>query len=110
MRSGWLDVLGTWFLLFAFGVLLFGCASPHQPVVVQTREIKVPVLQRCVFPTIEKPDLATAKVDPEDSRVLIKGARALMAEVKQREAYTQKLEAAIAACKKGEGDGLQGRQ
>lgn len=78
---------------------LAGCAGPT---VVQTREVevKVPVIQRCVFPAIEKPQWSMDRIDPKGARILIVGGRAALSELDQREAYIQQLEAAIDACRK----------
>jgi hypothetical protein len=91
-------ILLTLIGLVALMLGLSGCATP----VVQTREVevKVPIIQKCVFPTIEKPQWVTRSVDPKDPRVLIRGGRAALAELDQREAYIQQLEAAIEACSK----------
>lgn len=88
------------FILIVLIVLgLAGCAGPA---VVQTREVevKVPIVQRCVFPAFEKPQWSMDKVDPKGPRILIVGGRAALSELDQREAYIQQLEAAIEACRK----------
>jgi hypothetical protein len=92
-------VLAVFLILIVVGVLaLSGCA----PAVVQTREVevKVPIIQRCVFPAFEKPQWSMDKVDPKGPRILIVGGRAALSELDQREAYIQQLEAAIEACRK----------
>lgn len=89
-----------WILGLVVGLLVIGgCATPA---VVQTREVevKVPIIQRCVFPTINKPQWVTRTVDPNHPRILIVGGRAALAELDQREAYILQLEAAIEACQK----------
>lgn len=79
---------------------LSGCAAPEPRVVKEPVEVKVPVMVRCLVPRVERPSWAFSDVKPDDPRFLIRGGRALMAEIEQRRAYELELEAAIDACRK----------
>lgn len=89
--AGW-AMLAT---IMAFG--LHGCATD---VISTPSVIKEPVVEKCQFPEIEAPRLYASEVDPDDPRALVKGSRALQAEIKEREAHRLRLEAAIEACKR----------
>lgn len=77
-----------------FALILASCASTEPIIRTEKVEIAVPVRCKVSFP--EKPRKHLNEVIPEDS-VLVKGNAAL-AEIKEREGYEQKLEAALKAC------------
>lgn len=79
--------------LFA-AVVLAGCASTEPIIRTEKVEVIVPVRCKVTFPDKPRKHLSEVKLD--DS-VLVKGNAAL-AELKEREGYEQKLEAALKAC------------
>lgn len=74
---------------------LSACASDPQTII-KTVEVKVPVPVPCRVDSVEKPAFALDSGDIKDP-FYNKGARAL-AEIRQRQAYEARLEAAIRGC------------
>lgn len=77
-------------------VLLCGCATSEQAVVVRPVEVRIPVPVPCKVGPVDCGEYELSKVRPED-RLIVKG-RAALIEVQQREACEARLRAALAAC------------
>ena len=76
---------------------LIGCsATPEKEIVTRTVKAEVPVKVLCKAPVVERPTFELDKMSVNDD-LYVKG-RAAMAEIKQREAYEERLRAAVAAC------------
>lgn len=75
---------------------LVGCAVEPKTIF-QTVEVQVPVPVPCKAPEVAKPKFALDAASVKQG-VYSKGAAAL-AELKQRQAYEARLEAAVAACR-----------
>lgn len=74
---------------------LIGCSTTPE-MVVRTVEVKVPVKIPCKSPAVDKPPFELDRTSVNDD-LYVKG-RAALVEIKQREAYEEKLRAAVAAC------------
>lgn len=77
-------------------VLSTGCATTQEPIVrTETREVRVPVLVRCVKPE-DIPAPPKTAMDPKgDTKQLAAGAAA---DVLELEAYSEKLRARLLEC------------
>lgn len=83
-----------------FGLL--GCAGPQAAQVIRDPvEVKVMVKVPCDVPEVKVPAWKTDEVARDDPRLLIRGGRALMAEIDQRAAYENALRAALRTCAAG---------
>lgn len=84
----------------ALVLLLAGCAVEPATIIREPVEVRVAVPVACQVPAVERPAWATEAIEAAEPRVVIRGGRALMAEVEQRRAYEARLEAALDACRK----------
>lgn len=83
-------------LALTLAVLLAGCATTQEPIVrTETREVRVPVLVRCVKPE-DIPAAPKSAMDPKgDTKQLAAGAAA---DVLELETYADKLRARLLEC------------